>query len=190
MEGSIRTIHERQRRIPLQWGSRFKLEASLWTSFLVFGWETPIRSLLVIEAPPVAGWVTLGLAFAAMVTAMQVKRKLRKKLAADRVPRIIAAPNPLSLIELIRAHGVREFGSMYLYMPMPRRARHDAAWAWIETLRKEGLIKGDPWRIKVSHVKEAIRTSHAELFTEDTEHVDVYRLDWQTLRDIIGDELP
>ena len=145
--------------------------------------------MVMPEMTPIAEWIALGLAGAAAVTAMQVKRRLRQRLAVENAPREIKAPNPLSLIELLREHGVRELGSMYLYMPMPRDARHGAAWAWIETLRAEGLIKGEPWHIKADHVKETIRQSHAHLFTDETLHFDVYRLDRQTLNEIMGEDV-
>ncbi|MEM9627224.1 MAG: hypothetical protein AAGA21_13390 [Pseudomonadota bacterium] len=190
MSDSIRLVDERSRQLPLGWRSRWKLEASLWVGLCVIGWEiTPLRSLFVAEAAPFAEWIALGLAGAAALTAMQVKRRLRQRLAAEEAGKGIKAPNPLSLIELLREHGVREFGSMYLYMPIPRRARHNAAWVWIETLQDEGLVKGDPWPIKADHVKETVRQSHAHLFADDTVHFDVYRLDWQTLSEIMGDEL-
>ena len=136
MSGSIRLVDERSRRLPLGWRSRWKLEASLWSGLLVIGWETtPLRSMFVADMVPFAEWIALGLAGVATLTAMQVKRRLRQRLAAEEAAKVIKAPNPLSLIELLREHGVREFGSMYLYMPIPKRARHDAAWAWIETLQ-------------------------------------------------------
>lgn len=190
MEGFIRPLDERQRRIPLQWPSRLKLDASLWTSAIVFGWESPLRSLLVVDAPPFAGWVSLILAFGAMLTAMQVKRRLRQGLAAEQEPRIIAAPNPLSLRDLLQAHGVREYNSLYLYMPLPKRTEHKAAWAWIETLGKEGLIKSDPRRIRADHIKETVKQCHADLFTDEASAFEVYWLDLRKLEEIIGDELP
>ncbi len=190
MSGSIKLVDERTRRLPLGWRSRWKLEASLWTGLLVIGWETtPLRSLLVTDIAPFAEWIALGLAGVATLTAMQVKRRLRQRLVAEEASKAIRAPNPLSLIELLREHGVREFGSMYLYMPMPKRARHDAAWAWIEMLQAKGLVKGAPWHIKADYVKETVRQSHAHLFAANTLHFDVYRLDWQTLNEIMGDEL-
>jgi len=190
MSDYARLLDERRSRLPLGWRSRWKLEASFWAGLLVIGWETtPLRSLLVTEIAPFAEWVALGLAGVATVTAMQVKRRLRRRLAAEEASRPLRAPNPLSLMELLREHGVREFGAMYLYMPMPKRPRHEAAWAWIETLGTERLIKGDPWHVKADHVKETVRKSHAHLFADDTTHFDVYRLDWQTLNEMMGEEL-
>ncbi|MGI9502638.1 MAG: hypothetical protein ACR2RE_06245 [Geminicoccaceae bacterium] len=190
MTGSIRTADERRRQLPLGWRSLWLLEASFWAGLLVIFWEAkPLRALFVTEIPPFAEWIAIGLAGVAAVTAMQVKRRLRQRLVAAEAAKGIQAPNPLSLIELLREHGVREFGSMYLYMPMPKRARHDAAWAWIETLQAEGLVKGEPWHIKADHVKETVRQSHGHLFADDTAHFDVYRLDWQALNGMMGDEL-
>lgn len=190
MSGSFRLADEQRRPWPLGWRSRWKLEASFWSGLLVIGWETtPFQSFFMPDVAPFAEWIALGLAGVATVTAMQVKRRLRQRLAAEKAEKAIKAPNPLSLIELLREHGVREFGSMYLYMPMPKRARHDAAWTWIDTLQADGLVKGSPWHIKADHVKETVRQSHDHLFADDTVHFDVYRLDWQTLNEIMGDEL-
>lgn len=190
MFDSIRLADDHHRKQPLDWLSRLQLEASLWSGLLVIGWETTsLPSFFMGEIVPFAEWVALGLAGVATITAMRVKRRLHRRLAAEKAAKAIKAPNPLGLIELLREHGVREFGSMYLYMPMPRNDRHHAAWGWIETLRAESLIKGTPWHIKADHVKETVRQSHAHLFADDIEHFDVYRLDWQTLSEIIGDEL-
>jgi hypothetical protein len=190
MEDFFRPFDERQRRIPLQWHSRLKLDASLWASAIVFGWETPLRSLLVVDAPPFAGWISLILAFGAMVTAVQVKRRLRQELTVEREPRSIVAPNPLSLNELLRTHGVREHNSFYLYMPLPKRAEHKAAWAWIETLGQKGLIKSDPRRVKTEYIKETVKQSYADLFAGDVGEFEIYWLDAQKLEEIIGDALP
>jgi hypothetical protein len=186
----MRPIGERQRRIPLQWPTRLKLDASLWASALVFGWEIPFRTLVVTEAPPFAGWLSLILAFGAMVTAMQVKRRLRQGLTTEPSPRPIAAPNPLSLFEFLSAHRVRENNAMYLYMPMPKRPEHKAAWAWIDTLGREGLIKDAPRRVKLDYIKETVKQSHPDLFTDDAQEFEIYWLDFRALEELIGDELP
>ena len=190
MDSSFRIVDEHHPKPLLGWRSRWQLEASLWLGLLVIGWEaTPLRSFLMGEIIPLAEWVALGLAGVATLTAIRVKFRLQRRLAADKATRAIKAPNTLSLIDLLREYGVREFGSMYLYMPMPRNDRHDAAWGWIETLKEERLIKGAPWHIKADHVKESVRQSHAHLFTDETEHFDVYRLDWAVLSEILEDEL-
>jgi hypothetical protein len=183
-------INKRQSRISLYWRSRFELDAGLWASFLVFGWETPLRSFFVTEAPPIAGWLALGLAVAAMITALQGKRRLRQEVAAARLPRVIASPNPLSLDEFLSTHKVREHNAVYLYMPVPKRADQKAAWTWIETLESEGLIKGDPRRMRADYVRDAVKQSHADLFSEDAKEFDVYWVDWKALKEIVGDQLP
>jgi len=78
---------------------------------------------------------------------------------------------------------------MYLYMPIPRRAKHKHAWAWLEMLDMQGLIKGEPWHIKAQHVKDTIEESHPNLFEGNPTQFDVYRLDWRTLTDMMGDDL-
>lgn len=191
MNGSIRLVEERQNSALLGWRSLWKLEASFWTGIAVIAWEaTPLRFYMLAELAPIAEWIALGLAGIAVITAIQVKRRLRRRLEARKqIGRRVKAPNPLSLKKLIEKYGVEEFRSMYLYMPMPKRARHEAAWAWIDALEEQGLIIGDPWDIKVEHVKETVRKSHAHLFIDGVERFDVYRLDWQALNEIMGEEL-
>lgn len=191
MDGSIRLVEDRKNSALLGWRSLWKLEASFWTGVTVIAWEaTPLRSYMLAELAPIAEWGALGLAGIAVITAIQVKRRLRRRLKArEQVKRRVKAPNPLSLKELIEEYGVEELRSMYLYMPMPKRARHEAAWVWIDALEEQGLIIGDPWPIKVEHVKETLRESHAHLFLDGIEGFDRYRLDWQALNEIMGEEL-
>lgn len=191
MNGSMKLIEGRRNSALLGWRSRWQLEASIWAGVLVIAWEmTPLRFYILGEIKPFAEWIALGLAGIAMVTAMRVKRRYNRRLEAQKqAARMIKAPNSLSLVELLREHGVREFGSMYLYMPTPKQATHDAAWNWIDTLRDEGLVIGDPWHIKADHVKETVRQSHAHLFADDTTDFDVFRLDLETLNEIMGNEI-
>lgn len=190
MTSSHKLIEKRRDKAPLHWFSRWTLEGSLWAGIAVMAWETmPYRSYFVPEVTPLTEWIALGLAGVAAVTAIQVKRRLHRRLQEQERGKLLKTPNPLSLIELLREHGVREFGSMYLYMPVPRHARHQAAWEWVETLADERLIKGDPWHIKADHVKETVRESHAHLFAEEPQHFDVYRLDWQALTEIMEGDL-
>lgn len=175
----------------LSWQSRLKLEGSLWAGVVVIIWEmlTPLRSILGPDVSHFAEWVALGLAGVATLTAIQVKRRLWRKIKRDDELKTIKPPNPLGLIDVLREHGVREFGSMYLYMPIPKQAKHQHAWAWLEMLDAKGLIKGTPWHIKANHVKDTVRDSHPGLFHGEPIQFDVYRLDWQALTEMLGDDL-
>ena len=169
---------------------RWKIEGSYWAGVSVIIWVAlaPVRPALGLEVSYFAEWVALGLAGLATLTALQVKRRLWQKLEKENQLKI-KGPNPLGLIDVLREHGVREFGSMYLYMPIPRRAKHKHAWAWLEMLDMKGLIKGEPWHIKARHVKDTIRESHPNLFEGSPTQFDVYRLDWRTLTQMMGDDL-
>lgn len=170
---------------------QWKLEGSLWAGITVIAWEAlaPFHSILAPEISYFAEWVALGLAGLATFTAIQVKRRLWQKLERDDELKSIKPPNPLGLIDVLREHGVREFGTMYLYMPSPRREKHKHAWAWLEMLDMKGLIKGEPWHIQAKHVKDTVRESHPGLFEGNPTQFDVYRLDWRTLTEMMDDDL-
>ena len=192
MTESTKFFNDRRQSAALNWSCHCRLEASLWGSFAIIGWEVfPIlRPEFASTWAPFAEWLALILALVAMITAIQVKRRLQQTLSIEPSgSRAQTSPNPLSLIELLREHGVREFGSMYLYMPMPKQERHEAAWDWIETLKRRGLLKGDAWHIRAEHVKETVRSSHRQLFMEEPSYFHVYRVDWQTLNKIMEDDL-
>ncbi len=170
---------------------RWKLEGSFWAGILVIAWEVsaPFHPSLSADVSYFAEWIALGLAGVATLTAIQVKRRVWLRMKQEESLTSKKSPNPLGLIDVLREHGVREFGSMYLYMPIPRRAKHQHAWAWLEMLDLKGLIKGEPWHIKAKHVKDTIRESHPGLFEGSPNQFDVYRLDWRTLTQMMDDEL-
>lgn len=191
MIGFSRFFDARRRYARLRWPDQWQLDGSFWASVVVVAWIVlaPFRPQLGPDLAQFAEWVALGIAGAAMITALHVKRRFQRKLELEEELRSIKPTNPLRLIDVLREHGVREFGSMYLYMPIPKRARHDEAWAWLEMLDAKGLIKGEPWHIKAKHAKDTIRESHPNLFEGSPSHFDVFRLDWQTLTQMMGDQL-
>ncbi len=168
----------------------WQLNASLWAGVTVIIWETavPLRSFLGPDMVTFAEWVALGLAGMATITAIQVKRRLHRKWQREEQQKDPEKPNPMGLMDVLREHGVREFGSMYLYMPMPKEARHQHAWAWLDLLDTKGLVKGSPWHIKTDHVKDTVRKTHPRLFEGDPRHFDVFRLDWQSLTETLGED--
>ena len=188
MIGFIKLVSVQPAETGLSSSCRLKIEGSLWTGVIVIIWVAliPFWPQLGFEVTPFAEWVALGLAGLASFTALQVKRRLWRKLDKENELKI-KPPNPLGLIDVLRDHGVREFGSMYLYMPIPRRPKHNHAWAWLEMLEIKGLIKGEPWNVNAKHVSNAIRESHPNLFEGSPTQFDIYRLDWRTLTQMMDD---
>jgi hypothetical protein len=191
MLGFIKLVGVQPAHSRLSIKCRWKLEASLWLGVGVIIWVAlgQVRPGWRPDVSNFAEWIALGLAGVATLTALQVKRRLWRKFKQDDELKSVKPPNPLGLIDVLREHGVREFGSMYLYMPIPRRPKHQHAWAWLEMLDTKGLIKGEPWHIKARHVKDTIRESHPGLFEGSPSQFDVYRLDWRTLTEMMGDDL-
>ena len=60
---------------------------------------------------------------------------------------------------------------------------------WLEMLDAKGLIKGEPWQIQAKHVRASIHESHRSLFDGSPSHFHIYRLDWQSLTEMMGDHL-
>ena len=88
MSGSIRLGQNHENAAPLGWRSLWKLEASFWTAIAVIVWEaTPLRFYILTELGPFAEWIALGLAGIAVITAIQVKRRLRRRLKAKEAVR-------------------------------------------------------------------------------------------------------
>ena len=190
MLGLNKTVGIQPTNRGLGWPGRLKLEGCLWAGVTVIIWEmiAPLRSMLGPEINNFAEWVALGLAGVATLTAIQIKRRLWRNDKREQERKSSKPPNPLGLIDVLREHGVREFGSMYLYMPIPKLAKHQHAWAWLEMLDMKGLIKGEPWHIKADHVRDSVRESHPGLFEGSPIQFDVYRLDWRTLTEMLGDD--
>ena len=130
MVGFARFLDLRRRYARLDWPDHWQLNGCFWASVIVIAWIAfaPFRPNLGPELAIFAEWLALGIAGAAMVTALHVKRRFQRKLELEEELKSTKPPSPLGLIDVLREHGVREFGSMYLYMPIPKRAKHHEAW--------------------------------------------------------------
>ena len=55
--------------------------------------------------------------------------------------------NPLGLVNLLRDYGVDEFGGLFLYLPVPKRARDRDVWAWPRLLEAQEIVDGRSWKL-------------------------------------------
>lgn len=92
----------------------------------------------------------------------------------------VAYQNPLGLVEVLREYGSEEFGSYFLFLPSPRRAADQEAWAWIQCLRAHGLVRRR-WLIQADHVSKLVRVTHPHLFEGSPICFEVYRIDQASL---------
>lgn len=171
----------RQNEMDLDPVGRWQLEASLWCGVVVILWAilAPRASLRDPQVNLFAEWVAVGLAAVAVLTVMRIKRRIRRQRDDRSDP--VDPPRSIALADVLREHGVREFGTMYLYMPKPRRAEHQDVWAWLAMLRARGVIEGRTWLVHAQHTHDAMRRSHPNLFVGSPSHFEVYRLNWRLL---------
>lgn len=93
--------------------------------------------------------------------------------------------NPLGLVEIVRDYGVSELGSLFVYLPLPRKSADGDAWGWVEVMQLSKAVRGGPWRICVESSVDRLRSSHPKLFVEEPAVFEVYRLDRNRLAELI-----
>ena len=169
---------------------RWQLEASFWCGVVVILWAilAPRASLRDPQVNLFAEWVAVGLAAIAVLSVVRIKRRIWRRQRGDRSDPLRPSRS-IALADVLREHGVRECGTMYLYMPKPRRADHEHVWTWLAMLRRRGVIEGRTWDVAADHAPEAMRRSHPNLFEGSPSHFEVYRLNWRLLIEVMDQDL-
>ena len=90
------------------------------------------------------------------------------------------ACDPIGLVEFVRDYGVREFGTVFLYVPTPARIEDRAAIAWLTILSAKNIVGSRPWYKKADQVDRLIKQSHPHLL-DRTAGFEIYRLNNQKL---------
>ena len=93
--------------------------------------------------------------------------------------------NPLGLVEIIRDYGVKEFGALFVYLPMPCKGEDREAWAWVELMQLSKAVRGGPWQVQADALTSRMRDSHPRLFQGKPSSFEVYRIDQTRLADLI-----
>ncbi len=189
MAEGIRMRGGRRSEVDLDPAGRWQLEASLWCGVAIIFWAllAPRASLRDPQVNMFAEWLAVGLATIAVLTVVRVKRQIWRRRRSGRSDPVRTSGS-IALADVLRDHGVREFGTMYLYMPKPRRADHEDVWAWLAMLRTRRVIEGRTWHIQVEHAPETMRRSHPNLFEGSPSHFEVYRLNWRLLIEVMDED--
>lgn len=93
--------------------------------------------------------------------------------------------NPIALINILRSYSREDYGTIYLYLPSPRRACDQEAWAWLQLLKSMGAARRR-WLIPADHAARTISETHAHLFSPPPVCFEAYRLDQNSLDKIFA----
>ncbi len=93
--------------------------------------------------------------------------------------------NPITLINILRRYSREDYGTIFLYLPSPRRACDQEAWAWLQLLKSMGAARRR-WLISADHAAGTIGESHAHLFDPPPVCFETYRLDQASLGKIFA----
>ena len=85
--------------------------------------------------------------------------------------------NPMGLVDTIREYCVEELGSLFLYLPTPKRDMDREAWAWFEGMQIVGAVRSGPYRLRTDTRPDWMRRSNPVLFIDDPDIFLVYRID-------------
>lgn len=83
--------------------------------------------------------------------------------------------NPIALISILHRYSREDFGTSYLYLPLPRRAIDREAWTWLGTLKSMGAAR-KRWLISASHTSATLGKTHPHLFAPPPVCFEAYRL--------------
>ena len=93
--------------------------------------------------------------------------------------------NPITLINILRRYSREDYGAIFLYLPSPRRACDQEAWAWLQLLKSMGAARRR-WVISADHATGTIGETHGHLFSPPPVCFEAYRLDQTTLDKIFA----
>jgi hypothetical protein len=83
--------------------------------------------------------------------------------------------NPIALISMLYRYGREDFGTTYLYLPLPKRTVDREAWVWLQMLKSMGAAR-KRWLISSSHTSAVLGKTHAHLFEPSPVCFEAYRL--------------
>ena len=83
--------------------------------------------------------------------------------------------NPIALINILRRYSREDYGTIFLYLPTPRRDIDQEAWAWLQLLKSMGAAR-KRWLISADHASAILEHTHPHLFAPPPVCFEVYRL--------------
>ena len=83
--------------------------------------------------------------------------------------------NPVTFINVLHRYTREDFGSVFLYLPTPKRQVDQEAWTWLQVLKSMGTARRR-WIITADHAAINLEHTHPHLFTPPPVNFEVYRL--------------
>ncbi|MGI9492788.1 MAG: hypothetical protein ACR2QF_10355 [Geminicoccaceae bacterium] len=93
--------------------------------------------------------------------------------------------HPIALISILHRYSREDYGSIFLYLPLPRRRIDQQAWAWLQFLRSMGVAR-KRWMVSADHALVTIGETHPHLFKPPPVCLETYRLNQQSLNKTIA----
>lgn len=93
--------------------------------------------------------------------------------------------HPIALIGVLHRYSREDYGSIFLYLPLPKRSNDREAWAWLQVLKAMGAARKH-WMVSADHALATIGETHQHLFELPPVCFEIYRLDQQSLNRIIA----
>lgn len=93
--------------------------------------------------------------------------------------------NPVALINMLYRYSRKDYGSVFLYLPTPKREVDQEAWAWLDFLKSTRATR-KRWVISADHALVTLGETHAHLFSPPPVCFETYRLDQRTLNRIFA----
>lgn len=93
--------------------------------------------------------------------------------------------NPITLINILRRYSREDYGTIFLYLPSPRREIDQEAWAWLQMLKSMGAARRR-WLIAADHAEATVGETHPHLFDPPPVCFETYRLDQASLDKIFA----
>lgn len=93
--------------------------------------------------------------------------------------------NPITLINILYRYSRKDYGSIFLYLPSPRRKIDTEAWRWLQFLKSMGALRKH-WMISADHAQITLSETHAHLFDPPPVCFETYRLDQRSLNRIFA----
>ena len=93
--------------------------------------------------------------------------------------------NPITLINILYRYSRKDYGSIFLYLPSPRRMVDSEAWTWLQFLKSRGAAR-KRWLVSADHARVTLNETHGHLFNPQPVCFETYRLDQRSLNRIVA----
>ena len=93
--------------------------------------------------------------------------------------------HPIALISILHRYSREDYGSIFLYLPRPKRRLDHDAWAWLRFLKSAGLAR-QRWLVSADDALLTIGGTHPHLFGPPPVCFETYRLQQRSLDRVIA----